>query len=226
MRRSIIGLAWVVLAACGGSSGSSNSGSPVSGTIGGQAFTPAEITAVVAGPATCSVQSQNVTVKAFALRLASFTGTCADLESDPLCKLVASSQSVTVVFADVGAVSSPTLGTGTFTVDPDPANAVPGTGALAGTLVASFGTSVTTTASCPAGTVAQVAKGTLKVTSVSSTAIGGSLDLTFGTLGQGGTFVPGTDTLKGNFTATVCGNLSADLCSLATTGGECSSPHC
>jgi hypothetical protein len=223
MRRPFVGMAFVMLAACGG--GSSSSGNPVSGTIGGQPFTPAEVSAVLAGPATCSVASQTVNVKAFAVRLASFTGICADLQSDPLCRLRASAQSVTVVLADVGAVSSPTLGTGTFTVDPNPANVMPGSGALTGTLVASFGTLVTTTASCPLGTEAQVAKGTLTVTGVSSTTITGSLDLTFGTL-QGGTFTPGADTLKGDFTATVCGNLLTDLCSLATTGGECSSPHC
>ncbi len=227
MQRMLVGLACVVaLAGCGGSSSSSGGGSTVAGTIGGQAFTPAEVSAVVAGPSTCSVASQTVDVKAFALRFSSATGTCTDLESDPLCKLTASSREVTVVFADVGAVASPTLGTGTFSVDPNPANVVPGTGPLAGTLVASFGGSVQTTASCPAGTVGQVAKGTLKVTGVSSTAISGSVDLTFGTVGSGGTFTPGTDTLKGSFTANVCGNLAADLCSLATTGGECSSPHC
>ncbi len=227
MRRSIAGLAWVVLAACGGGGGGSGGSTPVSGTIGGQPFTPAEASAVVAGPATCTVQSQTVSVKAFALRFTSYTGACTDLTSDPLCKLTASSQSAMVVFADVGAVSPPTLGAGTFQVDPDPTNVRPGGGALAGTLVASFGGYVATTASCPAGTTARVAKGTLTVTSVSATEIAGSIDVIFGTLGTGNTFVPGTDTLKGDFTATVCGTLAADLCSLATAGGQCGgSLHC
>jgi hypothetical protein len=225
----LVGMAWVVLAACGGSSSSGGTvggANTVTGTIGGQAFTPAEVSAVEAGPATCTVSSQTVSLKAFALRLSSSTGTCTDLESDPLCKLVASSREVTVVFADVGAVASPSLGTGTFTVDPDPTNVVPGTGSLTGTLVVAFGGSVATTSTCPAGTAGQVAKGTLTVTHMSSTSITGSLDLTFGTLSAGGTFVPGADTLKGAFNATMCGNLAADLCSLATTGGQCASPHC
>lgn len=228
MSRSLVGMALVVLAGCGGggSGGSVGSGNTVSGTIGGQAFKPAEVVAVVAGPSTCSIESQTVTVKAFALRLSSSTGLCTDLEADPICKLTPSSQSATVVFADVGAISAPTLGAGTFSVDPDPANVVPGTGALTGTLVAAFGSSVATTAACPAGTAAQVAKGTLTVNAVSSTTITGTLDLTFGTLDQGGHFVAGSDTLKGDFRASVCGNLAADLCSLATTQGQCSSPHC
>ncbi len=227
MRRMLVGVVFALLAACGGgSSGGSSGGNTVTGTIGGQAFTPAEVSAVVAGPATCAVASQTVDLKAFALRFSSATGTCAALESDPLCKLTASAREVTVVFADVGAVASPALGAGTFAVDPNPANVVPGTGPLTGTLVAAFGGSVETTAACPLGTTGQVAKGTLTVKSVGSSAISGSVDLTFGTMSAGGTFTPGSDTLKGSFTASVCGNLAADLCSLATTGGQCASPHC
>jgi len=226
MRRCLVGIAWVALTACGGGGGSSST--PVSGTIGGQAFTPAEVSAVIAGPETCTVLSQTVAVKAFAVRLASFTGTCTDLASDPLCKLEASSRSVTVVFADIGvAAVGPALGAGTFDVDPNPANAQAVTsGPLTGTLYASFAASVATTDQCPVGTVGQVAKGTLKVTSVDATKIAGTMDLTFGTVDQSFNFTPGTDKLKGDFTATVCTGTVGDLCSLATTGGQCMSPHC
>jgi hypothetical protein len=229
MRRWLVGMASVALAACGSGSGSGGGGShAVAGTIGGQAFTPAEVSAVVAGPATCTVQTNTVDVKAFAIRLASFTGVCADLASDPLCKLDASSRSVTLVFADIGvAGTAPALGAGTFQVDPNPANAqVVTSGPLAGTLYASFATAVETGATCPAGTVGQVAKGTLTIGSVDAATVTGSLDLTFGTVDQAFAFTPGTDTLKGDFTATVCAEAIGDLCSIATTGGQCSSPHC
>ncbi len=226
MRRWLVGIAWVALTACGGGGGGSGS-TAVSGTIGGQAFTPAEVSAVEVGPAMCTVLSQNVNVKAFAVRLASFTGICNDLASDPLCKLEANARSVTVVFADIGAVAGPTLGTGTFNVDPDPTNAQAVTsGPLAGTLYVAFAGAVTTTASCPVGTVGEIAKGTLTITAVDSSKITGSMDLTFGNVDQHGTFTAGTDTLKGDFTATVCGTPTFDLCTLATTGGSCMSPHC
>lgn len=226
MRRCLVGIAWITLTACGGGGGSSSN--PVSGNIGGQPFAPAGTSAVVAGPAMCTVLSQNVNVKAFAVRFATFADVCPDLASDPLCKLEASSRSVTVVFADIGvAGTGPSLGTGTFNVDPNPANAqAVTTGPLAGTLYASFAASVTTTASCPAGTVGQVAKGTLTISTVNSTTIAGSLDLTFGTVDQAFNFTPGTDTLKGDFSATVCTQSIGDLCSLATTGGQCTMPHC
>ncbi len=227
MRRWLVGIGWIALTACGGG-GSGSGPTPVSGTIGGTAFTPAEVSAVEVGPAMCTVLSQSVNVKAFAIRLASFTGICTDLASDPLCKFEASSRSVTVVFADIGvATVGPTLGAGTFNVDPNPANAQAVTsGPLAGTLYASFAGAVTTTSSCPVGTVGQVAKGTLTITAMDSTKITGSMDLTFGTVDGSFNFTPGTDRLKGDFTATVCGTPTFDLCTLATTGGQCTMPHC
>ncbi len=220
MRRWLLGITWVALTACGGGGGSSGS-TGVSGTIGGQAFKPAEVSAVIAGPSTCTVPT-DFTAKAFAIRLGDFTGVCTDLESDPLCKLKASARSVTVVFADVGAVNpTPTLGTGTFAVSPDPTNAVlQTTGPLAGTLVASFAVSTVTGASCPTDAVAQVAQGTLRVDSVTATSITGNVDLTFGDW-NGTTFTAGTDKLKGDFTATVCAASISDVCPLAASGGAC-----
>lgn len=222
MRRLLVGTLFAV-AACGGGGGSGSNA--VSGTIGGRAFTPAESVAVVAGPADCT-QPVPITVKAFAIRFADFTGVCTDLEADPLCRLRASSRIVSVVFADVKGLADATLGPGTFDVNPNPAVLAPQTsGPLAGTAVATFAVGITTGASCPVGTEATVAKGTLTVGSVSPTAISGSIDLTFGTL-SGGTFNPGPDTLKGDFTATVCGGTVPDVCSLAAAGGQCASPIC
>lgn len=212
--------------------GSSSSSKPVSGTISGQPFTPTEVSAVTAGPASCT-QPVSFEAKAFAVRMASFTGVCTDLTADPLCKLQASARTVTVVFADVGATSAPTLGAGTFAVNPNPANAVIQTsGPLAGTLVAAFAMSVTTGADCSTGTEEEVAKGTLRVDSVNGTTITGSVDLTFGQYDAvHDVFTPGTDTLKGDFTATVCAQsiTSDQLCALAGAGGQCSDmsgPHC
>jgi hypothetical protein len=96
-------------------------------------------------------------------------------------------------------------------------------------LVVAFGAyvSLATGATCPAQAEAAVAEGTLRIDSVSGSAITGNLDLKFGSF-DGTTFTPNGDSLKGDFTATVCpGSIDSDtLCSLASTGGHCSSPHC
>ncbi len=231
MRRWLVGIGWVALTACGGGGGSSGS-TAVSGTIGGQAFTPADTVAVIAGPSTCT-DPTTFTAKAFALRFADYTGACTEIESDPLCKLKASSRTVTIVFADVQATApQPALGAGTFTLTTDPTSLTSAVlhtdpaDPLVGTLSVAFGGSVVTTATCPASTSAQIAQGTLKVSSVSSTGITGSVDLTFGTL-NGSTFVPGTDKLKGDFTATTMCTPISTVCPLAATGGVCSgAPTC
>lgn len=236
MRRSLVGFVVVSLAACGGGGGGGGSTSTApSGTIGGQAFTPAETVAVVTGTSTCPIPGgggATFSAKAFALRFGDFTGECTDLESDALCKLKANARTITIVFADVGATASPTLGAGTFTLTTDPTSLTSAelhtdpADPLAGTLSLAFGGSVATTATCPANTVGQVAQGTLKVTSVSATGITGSVDLTFGTL-NGSTFVPGTDKLKGDFKATTMCTPISDVCSLAATGGACTGvPTC
>lgn len=228
MRGALVHFAWVALTvstACGGSSGSTT-GATASGTIGGQPFVPAEASAVLAGPANCSVPTA-FAVKAFAVRLASFSGVCTGLQSNPLCKLTPSATEVTVVFADVGVASvAPALGPGTFTLSTDPAAPTLQTsGPLAGTLVSAFALATVTGTTCPVGTSTQVAQGTLQVKSVSPTAITGTLDLTFGRL-SGGTFTPGTDTLRGDFSATVCGQPIDDVCALASAGGQCTAPTC
>jgi len=224
MRSWLVGVAAVsMMAACGGGGGGSSEGA-VSGTIGGQAFTPTETRAVIAGPSNCTVQSTPVNVKAFALRFASFTGVCTALASDPLCELTHSAQTVSVVFADVGVGGvSPTLGAGTFTLTSDPTSL---TGAeahtnpsdpLVGTLSIAFGGAVVTGASCQMATAPQAAQGTLTVKSVTASEITGSVDLTFGT---------GTDMLKGDFAAALCSPIT-DVCPLAETGGTCSgTPTC
>ena len=223
MRRWLVGFGFVALTACGGGGGGSSS-NPVSGTIGGQAFTPAEVSAVVAGPSHCTVMSNDVDVKAFALRFASFTGVCTALASDPLCELTHSAQSVTVVFADVGVgMTPPTLGAGTFTLTTDPTSLTSAeahtnpSDPLVGTLSIAFGGAIVTDATCQMATAPQVAQGTLTVSSVSATQIKGSVDLTFGT---------GTDKLKGDFTAALCSPIE-NVCPLADSGGTCTgAPTC
>src|SRR5512142_2849807 len=164
MRRSLVGFVVLSLAACGGGGGGSSS-TAASGTIGGQTFTPAETVAVIAGPSTCSHPAP-FTGKAFALRFADFTGACTEIDSDPLCKLKASSRTVTIVFADVGATAQPTLGAGTFTLTTDPTSLTSATlhtdpaDPLAGTLSVAFGGSIVTTATCPLNTSPQIAQGT------------------------------------------------------------------
>ena len=238
MRKLLMGFLVVLGAGCGGGGGgSSGQSGPATGTISGQAFTPAAVSAVTAGPATCS-QPTTFTAKALAVRFASYAGAsstdvCTNLTSDPLCKLKASATTVTVAMADIEGTAGPTLGPGTFNVTANPASAANVTfqtsGPLAGTATIAFAASVATGTSCPASAQAAVAQGTLIIDAITSTDVTGSIDLTFGTYDAAtDKFTPGQGTLSGAFDAPLCSEAIAfDLCSLAANAGTCGgTPSC
>ncbi len=231
--RKLLALAAAAALGCGSSSSSST---PVSGTISGKAFTPTETVAIRAGPATCQVTQPggstqvDANVSAFAVRLASYSGVCADF-ADPFCKLHTNAVNVTVLFADLGFLGvTSKLAPGTWNVNPDPTavQAQLQGSALAGTFVVAYAGAVVTTATCPLGTTAAVAQGILTIKEIGASTITGNVDLTFGTL-AGGTFTADGSTLKGDFSASVCPGVvpDAQLCGLAASQATCpTTPTC
>jgi hypothetical protein len=221
--------ALLVAAGCGSSGGGSKL---VGGTISGQAFKPVEAVAIRTDAASCTVPVLGaIEARALALRFSSYTNTCADFD-DPFCLLHASSQNVTVIFADLSQIAGRSaLAAGTYTLNPNPTVVQPQTsGPLAGTALVAFAASVTTSAACVPSPL--VAQGTLRLDQVDGTTVTGNVDLTFGHLDPATqAFTPDGSTLSGDFSATVCGNtISQDeLCGLAGSGGQCtahSGPHC
>ena len=161
MRKLVLVTLFVV--ACGGSSKSGGGG--VSGTVGGKAFTPAEVRALVVGTGStpCSLPipggggNLSFGVSALAITFSSFANACADLTASE-CRLHANAQDVTVLHALLGATgAAPALAPGTFTIHSSPATATPD---ASGHLVVAFAESVATGAAptC-AGTPSPAAEG-------------------------------------------------------------------
>ncbi len=217
--RKLLPLFVAFAAACGGSSSKNNPSGPVSGTIGGKAFTPADQEALVAGTGStpCPLQlgttTVNVGVKAFAIEFSSYAGACTDLESAQ-CRVHASQETVMLVFARLNpAGTEPTINPGTYTIASSITSAAPdGTGML----VTAFAQALATTGTCPTpgGTPRpSVQGGSLRIDSVAGP-ITGHVSVSF----QDGS------TLAGDFSAPICTGTSVDVCSLATTQALCAPP--
>lgn len=192
----------VVLAGCGSSS---SSGSPVSGTIAGSAFTPAEVSAVVPGQTSCVVTGTSPTpVSALAIRLATFTGVCADFAA-PTCVNHRGSRDVTLIVARLGGAL---VGPATYDVVLDPVTGakIIGSGGLEVALALS--SRVDDSAGCQVTT--SKASGTLRLDEVGGSAVKGHVDVTFQDGGK----------LTGDFTAAVCG-AAPDVCALAAAQATC-----
>ena len=230
MRPSSIALPASLLLAlsCGGSSSSGSA--HLGGTISGQPFSPIESVATRAGPATCAVPVLGpIEAQALAIRFATYVNACDDF-SDPFCLLHASTQNLTVLFADLSQTAGLTkLAPGTYTVQPDPTAVQPqATGPLAGTALVAYAASVTTSAQClPSPLVGQ---GTLRLDQVTGDTVTGHVDVTLGHL-SGGTFTGDGGSVSGDFSAPVCPTAisSTQLCALASSAGQCTAPqgpHC
>jgi hypothetical protein len=170
-----------------------------------------------------------IEAQALAIRFATYVNTCDDF-ADPFCLLHASTQNVTVLFADLSQTAGLTqLAAGTYTVQPDPTVVQPQTsGPLAGTALVAFAAAVTTSAQCVPSPL--VGQGTLRLDQVTGDTITGHVDVTLGHL-SGGTFTGDGGSVSGDFSAPVCPTSigSTQLCALASSAGQCTAPagpHC
>lgn len=218
MRKLVLVSAFLL--ACGGSSSSNGGGGgPLAGIVGGRAFTPVDVSAVVTGsgstPCTVPVLGQ-VGIRAMALEFTSYAGVCADYAKGT-CQLHASAQRVTVVFALLDpAKGEPVIKPGSYTIYPDITTTVPDGNLLRVNYAQALATGPATPAPGCAGSPTAAASGTLRIDQVTATTVTGHLSVTF----------TGGDALQGDFTAPVCAT-APDVCTLAQTTQLCTgSPTC
>ncbi len=221
----VLAVVSVFAAACGGGSSKSSGPTPLGGTIGGRAFTPTEVKALVVGtgstPCTGIPVVDTVGVKALALQITSYANACSDFDAvGGACSLHQGAQAVTVVFAKLNAVppnGEPTLSPGTFTIHDSPATTdVEGVGVLHACFAEEI-TTATGDTTCNGGTPTpnlSVNGGTLRLDTVSGPTITGHISVSF--QNNGGS-------LDGDFSATVC-SASPDICSLTSSGQICTLP--
>ena len=208
MRKLAVLLGLAALA-CGSGNGSS---SPASGTVGGSAFTPAEVVAASAGPASCALAGFGAAqVAGVAVRFATFTGTCADLTA-PTCRSHRSSRSVTILVARAATSSA------SAAITPGTYNVVKGatqfTINISGAAELAVGSSATTDAQC--AETGSAAQGSLRLDQVSASIVSGHVDVTFDDGGK----------LQGDFAASVC-PFPPDACTIATAQALCTgTPVC
>jgi hypothetical protein len=215
--RSLV-LVSLFLMACG-----SSSGDGVSGTVGGRAFSPVEVKAVLTdtGSTPCSLPNPvgggSITfgVAATAISFTSYANACGDYASGQ-CTLHADAQNVTVLLAKLDPLAptvAPALTPGTFTVTASPAAVTPDG---SGRLNVAFAQALATAAApaCAGTPSPSVAGGTLRVDEVSATRVVGNVNLTFADGSK----------LAGDFAADVCAGAEPDICSLATSQSLCTLP--
>lgn len=204
------------LMSCGSSSSSSSSSGPVSGTVGGRAFTPAAISAIDAESATsCSVP---VSFGAHAIQLAlttyGETEACTDLLG-VRCAAHSSAQAVTIFVAKVNLAppfAAPAIGPGTY-----PVTALTGQNESANPAMVdvAYAEAAAPDPEC-AGTAHPVKTGSIRLDQVSGP-ITGHVDLTF----DDGSHI------SGDFSAPKCPGTTPDVCSVAASaiGGQMCQPQ-
>ncbi len=209
----------ILAAGCGGSSSSGGGGTtPLAGTIGGTAFSPTDVKALLVGTTTtpCTVQGLTFGAKGLALEITSYANACGDFAATQ-CAFHANARTVTVFVAKLNPVgpayTEPTIAAGTYTINSSLSNL--GTPDAQGQFTVGYAQAVVTDATCNGGSptpAPAVSGGTLTLSSVTNP-ITGHLTVTF----QGG------GSLSGDFSAPLCSE-TPDVCALATAGGVCTMP--
>ena len=211
------------LALACGSSGGSHGGGGLSGTIAGHPFTPADVRAIRAGtgqtPCSLSVPAPgggtttvSFGIAGLALDIDSYLNACADWTSAS-CVLHANAQRVLVVFARLNPIppgAEPTIPPGTYAVSNDLSSPVQDATGLTVAYADALATGATPTCA-PTDSKVKATGSTIRIDSVSATAVTGHLDLAFE---DGGT-------LAGDFSAPVCTGTALDVCQLAQTQQIC-----
>jgi hypothetical protein len=168
----LFGVCLLAIPACGGSS--SGGSSSVSGTAGGKSV-PTTDTVGVVGTQTQTVGTQSITIAYAAVSITNVANTCSAIEGhhNP-----ANTSSLSFVVASSAGTS---IAAGTYAI-----------GATTTTQVsANYGT---TNAACAANIAERATSGTIKLTTVSSTTVQGTFDVT----------MDNGDHLSGSFTGPVC----------------------
>ena len=219
-----LALAMVVLVAAGCGGGDKSTPPPVqcpapqapvgtiAGTLGGVAFAPAEMGALLAGPATCTFGTTSVHVAAVIVGLTSFQGLCSLAQQYGFCFDKANATLASLQLANLGLVQAQTLpGPGTYPVTiGSPTPDINGNFQVYAASYAREGAACALLAS--SDTSALPASGTITLTTVNSSSVSGSVSLTF------------TDgsTLSGNFAAPTA-PISVNVCQLVS---GCSAVTC
>ena len=210
MRRHMLVVAALGLAACGGGGygGGGGGGGNVGGTLGGAAFTPTDMGALIVSPTSCTVSGQTVYVAAIVIGFGSWANLCGYVQANGLlCVNKANATTSSVIVAKAGLSPQTAVGPGTYQVysqfQPDANGNFTGVSA---------GYNKTN------GTCALTAQsnGSGGMVTISSTSYGVS-----GTLNSV-TFADGSN-LSGSFDAAIC-NYSLDICGFINN--TCTSPAC
>ena len=218
MRKLLI-LVSALAAACGGGSSKSGGTTPVSGTISGATFTPADVKALAvqtAGSTTCTVTaggggSLTFAASGLAIELTSYANACGDFAS-ATCAFHKSAVTVTVLLAMLDTLppyAAPTIPAGSY-----PINASTTTINPDGSVV--FAQATPTDTTCGGGNPTQLKSqsGTLRIDSVTGP-ITGHVSVSF----VNSSTQAAAGSLEGDFSAPLC-SASVDVCTLVTNATE------
>lgn len=211
------------LAACGSSNKSTSPSTPVSGTVAGAAFTPADVQAIELSSSTpCGINTGTSTitlgVKALELKMTSYANACGDLTS-AICQLHPGQHAVTVLVTKLNMVppnTAPSTLAGTYNVSPSFMSITPETqnGVPTGLGYVAY---AQIDPNC-AGTTHPVTTGTVHIAQ-DGTTIAGDVSLQF----------DDGSTVAGTFSSPLCsGSLpgGGDVCAIATSQQLCQPSTC
>lgn len=119
------------LAACGSSNKSTSPSTPVSGTVAGAAFTPADVQAIELSSSTpCGINNLTFGAKALELKMTSYSNACGDLTT-AVCQAHSGQHAITLFVVRLNAVppapAAPSTLAGSYSVSPGYTSPTPDT---------------------------------------------------------------------------------------------------